>query len=79
MQPAQPYRLQQANRSEGQCNPIRGTVVPQFGIRLPATSMRGSIRVMNQLTEIDQSGLLQLQEIWVVQTMTQTGIGLRGL
>ena len=60
-------------------NLISGTVVPPIGIRLPATSVPGSIRVMNQLNGMDQSGLLRLQRIWVVQTMTQTGIGMRGL
>ena len=60
-------------------NLINGTAVPPNGIRLPAMSMPGSIRVMNRQNGMDQSGLLQLQGIWVVQTMTQTGTGMRGL
>ena len=56
-------------------NPINGTAVPPDGIRLPATSTPGSIKTMNQPNGMDQSGLLQLQEIWVVLTLTQIRIG----
>ena len=63
--------------TSGSRNPVSGTVVPPDGIRLPATRASGSIKAMNQPNGMDQSGLLRLQEIWVVLSMTQMRIGRR--
>ena len=67
-QPAQPYRLQQANRGEGKwsrCLRI-GTIVPLSGTRLPATIVPGSIKVTILQSGMDQVVCSNYKELeWV--------------